>query len=94
MLMAHVVHIFACIQSVMPLREVNHNAIHRKQGFATMLLWFSLTKYLLSNSKFSTFPKTIVASTKVVFYGILGILPAAIGIGMFTTVNLYGIFRH
>lgn len=59
-----------------------------------MLLWLSMTKYLLSNNDYATFPKTIMASTRVVFDGILGILPAAIGIAMFTTVNLYSIFRH
>lgn len=59
-----------------------------------MLLWLSLTKYLLQSSYFSTFPKTIVASTGVVFNGLMGILPVAIGIAFFTTVNLYSIFRH
>jgi hypothetical protein len=36
----------------------------------------------------------MVASAKVVFNGVLGMLPAVIGVGFFTTVYLYSIFRH
>ena len=59
-----------------------------------MLLWFSLTKYFLRDERFASFPKTIVASSRVVINGIIGILPAVIGLAFFTTVNLYSIFRH
>ena len=94
MVLAHIIHMQASLLVLFPRREVDHTYIYRLQGLATLLLWLSLTKYLISSLDYSTFPKTIVASTSVVFNGVLGILPAAIGIAFFTTVNLYSIFRH
>jgi hypothetical protein len=85
---------FSEIETIVHLNEIDHNEMFKKNGLAVLLLWLSLIKYLNFSTNFSTFPKTMVASVKVVGEGILGILPMAIGIGFFTTVNLYSIFRH
>jgi len=53
------------------------------QGVATLLSWFSMNAHLITYKKMAFLPKTFIISSKAVLNGLVGILPFAIGIGIF-----------
>lgn len=62
-------------------------------GFSTLLMWWSLNKYLRFTKDYSYLPNTFIQSANSVFFGLIGVLPLIIGFCTFTSVMLYTNFR-
>lgn len=63
-------------------------------GFAVMLQWLSLNRYMTYSEKYSHLPNTFVGSTFAVTSGIIGVLPVVIGFSCLTTSFLYMSFHY
>ena len=54
-------------------------------GAAILLLLLSVNAYLLHNPDYAAMPNTFIMSSKVVGYGLIGVLPVMIGVSIVMT---------
>lgn len=89
--LANILHIIVSVEKM--YLNVESSELGVNLGFATLLLWAALNKYLLYSNRIAYLPNTIMFSASSVLRGFIGILPVAIGVSCGATVFLYGSFR-
>ena len=91
--------IIACIMNIeiglqlLSKQEINSKTMIYQLGFSTLLMWWSLNKYLRFTKDYSYHPKTFIQSSNSVFLGLMGISPLIIGVSTFSSIMLYTNFR-
>ena len=86
------IQITAALQMISDL-DVNSKFVAYELGFANLLMWFSLNKYLRFSKEYSSLPRVFLSSSYAVFSGLAGVLPLIIGVCIFSTIMLYTDFR-
>ena len=73
--------------------DFNSKFVVYQMGFANLLMWWSLNKYLRFSKQYSSLPRVFLSSSNAVFSGLAGVLPLIIGVCIFCTIMMYKNFR-
>lgn len=75
-------------------QDINSKAVVWQLGIATLLMWWSLNKYLRFTRDYSYLPRTFLSSADSVLAGLIGVMPVIVGVCTFSSIILYTNFRY
>lgn len=94
--MANLIQILTTLENMSSIyldTNTDQNSLVQCYGVSTLLLWVSLNKYLYDMKDYKYIPGTLLNTSRMVFDGLVGTIPVALGICYFTTTQFYMLFR-